>query len=187
MFNKCFLNIILLLLITFNLNNVCFGQNNDFYVSKVTIEANNQLLINISTENTKIRIGEDFPITLNITSYDDKPIYLVKGKNPKIISKFGNIDIDLTNPPPKDNGEEYDFSFNKIDKNANYSEKIIIPGKFIKEQGLIRINVGLGFVFDKTDIDRKLKKGEDPLVLHGPLNYRLIGVNIGELTVESKL
>lgn len=158
----------------------------EIWVTNLQAETSNQLLITVRTEKTKVKVGESIPILITVNNNGKKPIFFVRKETPEITNKGGDVLIMSPIPFPEDK-EEYDFSFHKIESGGSYNGRIVIPGNLIKREEDLRVSIGLGFVYDIKGIDRKLKPGEDPMMLRGPLSTRMEVVGIGELRLLSVL
>ncbi|HKS30535.1 MAG TPA: hypothetical protein VJS44_22105 [Pyrinomonadaceae bacterium] len=162
---------------------VGFSQGvEEIWVTKLQAETSNQLKIMVRVEKTEVKVGESFPILITVNNNGSKPIFLVRKEAPEITNKGGDIVISSPVPIPADK-EEYDFSFHRIEPGGNYNGQIVIPGNIIQREEDLRISIGLGFVYDTNGIDRKLKPGEDPVRLRGPLIKRMEVVEMGDLRI----
>ena len=158
------------------------AETEDLIVSKVQVETNNHLLISAETERTRIRIGDRIVLSLSVVNNGKRSIFFVGQDTPVIVNDKGDILISAPFPFPEDK-EEYDYSFREIKPGESFSSRIVIPSNLITREDELDIRIGLSFVQDVTDINRRLQPGEDPMRLRGLLGKRIRTVGLGVLRI----
>ena len=161
-------------------------EKGEMWVNEITVRTINHLVVTVRSEGKEVIVGEDLTIPVYVKNEGKKAVYFVKKENPEFTYRAGSISVHVPSPFPEEK-EEYDFTFHKIESGGEYTDKIVIPGRLISVEENLRITIGLAFVSDIKGIDRKLRPGEDPLRLRGPLGRRIEDVRLGELRLSSAI
>lgn len=159
-------------------------QVKEIWVTKVHVETSNRLQITIDTEKSEFKVGENIAISITIKNNSDKSIYLVTKESPGIFNNRGDVLVESPMPiPEEDHIVDCGYFFHQIVSGGSYKGQVMILGSMVQNERDLRIEMGLGFIDNKTVTDLKSEPCEDPMKLRSLLFKQLEVVGIGDLRV----
>jgi hypothetical protein len=178
-FKICFLAISLIGLLV--IPTPADGQYSD--VNRAAAETLDGVIFTVTVQPQSVLLGKEITLFYTVRNASDKAIYLVNETPHTFYTLDGNILVQTPIPAPVGHGE-YNYRFTRIDRGKVHGGRILIPRKIYGMETFWPINVGFGYVTDKTGLNRKLRKDEDPAGLRGLLSERIKTVVVGTLSVR---
>lgn len=163
-------------------------ESEGIHIQSIRAQTNSGLVITAEIESNLVIVLEDLIVSIKIENKGEVPVYLVKDNKTRV-EKQGNrpnFKLNILPPDPSDHKkDEYEYSFHEVKPNQTFSDKLVVPGRFINTHDRYFLRVYTGFVTSIEDIDLDtLKRTKDPWGLRTLLTFRLNYVRVGEFELD---
>lgn len=153
-------------------------------VKRVTAETYDGVRFTAWIDQQTVSLKQNVTIFYKAENRSDKTIYLVQ-KEGEIRTV---VDEEALSIPFlilfSGDSDDYHYSFTKLQRGKAHKGQLIIPASRFNKGQTWLVNVSFGFVTDINGLDRRLRRGEDPVPYREMLSTRIKLVGINGLVVE---
>ena len=176
------MKVLSLLLLTLSFPAVAVPLSPD-HVTSLKAVTDDGCQIRVWSVRTRINRGQDMRFRFEVTNFGTKSFYLVMERKPKVTGNGVDIGVSA-DIPITGQYDDYDFTFQQLGAHKRFEGELVVKASEYRVSQLWQVHFGFAYVFDKSGLDRKLKPGEDWLILSAPLMERAQVVRLGSLDIS---